>query len=291
VPDSLALAGPLRRLESSGGWPPAVTAARPPSPGVVRSSAVLFANRVAPSWTLDASPSRPSTRPLPRSTGPPHQMTRVHPAMDQIPFRVPGLLSTIRPLGRSRLPWSFLPPSTASSSEPHVERLVHSRSGSTLRLSQPLSGFPASSSSTALFRAATVPEGLPSELSPHKAGDPSRGPLLPRGHPPVCRAHRSRSFTAGFPDSHALDAVARFPRRLWAPFPCTRTVHVPVTLDLERQSRPFRQLHPPRSLAPPVNPFAPTRVTPRQRAAALLGFYPSREPFQTSDPRPAPTSK
>jgi hypothetical protein len=67
-------------------------------------------------------------------------------------------------------------PSTASSSEPHVERIIHSRPGSTLRLSQPLSGFPASSSSTALFRAATVPESSLQSLPLTRSATPLEAP-------------------------------------------------------------------------------------------------------------------
>jgi hypothetical protein len=49
---------------------------------------------------------------------------------------------------------------------PMMKRAVLSLSGSALRLSQPLSGFLARSSSTALFRAATVPGHLPFRAFP-----------------------------------------------------------------------------------------------------------------------------
>jgi hypothetical protein len=105
--------------------------------------------------------------------------TRVHSAMVRIPYRVPHHLSTVRPAGRSRLPWSSRRPTTASSCKPHMKRTTRFRSGSALRFSQPLSGFPASSSSTALFRAATVPERPPSERSPHEDREPLSGSHAP----------------------------------------------------------------------------------------------------------------
>jgi hypothetical protein len=71
-------------------------------------------------------------------------------------------------------------------------------------------------------------------------------------------------IAAGFPDSHAFDAVAWFPPRLWAPFSRAET-RFPVPLGPSRRTAPFRQLHPLRSLDPPASPFTPTRVAPSRR--------------------------
>jgi len=69
-----------------------------------------------------------------------------------------------------------------------------------------------------------------------------------------------------FPRLPRLHAVARFLRRLWAPFRRSRRNAFPVTLGPSDETAPFRQLHPLRSLTPPANPFASTRVAPRQRS-------------------------
>ena len=78
------------------------------------------------------------------------------------------------------------------------------RPGSALRLSQPLSGLLASTSSTALFHAATVPELLPSERSPHE-----NRARLPAPHAPsqlstsVQRCTACGLITTSFTDAHA----------------------------------------------------------------------------------------
>jgi len=129
--------------------------------------------------------------------------------------------STVRPVGRIRPPLRFACPTTASSGQPLCG------TGCSIPAPVPLSGFlnlsaaSASSSSTALFRAATVPGLLPSEPSPHGDRVPlPRSLLLPCGYPPTCLTPLLRRLvTTGFPDARAFDAVAWFPRRLWAPFP------------------------------------------------------------------------
>jgi hypothetical protein len=170
-----------------------------------------------------------------------------------------------------------------------MERVVHAHPGSALRLSQPLSGFLATPSFAALFHAATVPRIFPSESSPHRNRAPLPGSLvLPYGYPPsVLRRHVPGLVTARFSDSRAFDAVARFPRRLWAPFSRTR----------EHASRsPWTQIvEPPRSTS-----FTRFRalillrvrshligVAPDQAAVPLLGFCPSRVLLTgASDPQP-----
>jgi hypothetical protein len=104
-------------------------------------------------------------------------------------------------------------------------------------------------------------------------------------------------IAAGFPDSHAFDAVAWFPRRLWAPFPRTEA-RFPVPLGPSRRTAPFRQLHPLRSLHPPASPFTPTRVAPSRRpilswVSASLKRSPSTprdlEPAQARGPEHSPS--
>ena len=94
-----------------------------------------------------------------------------------------------------------------------------SHSGSALRFSQPLSGFLASSSSTALFRAATVPGGPPSELSPRSDRVPLSRPLAPSQlstSVPGCAP--ARPFASCFPDAHACTQLPGSPVDYGIPF-------------------------------------------------------------------------
>jgi hypothetical protein len=101
----------------------------------------------------------------------------------------------------------------------------------------------------------------PSELSPRRDRVPLSRPLAP---PQLSTAVPGRTparpFAARFPDSHARGAVAWFPRRLWVPFPRVARTRFPVALSRTGIDR-FRQLHLPRSFAPPANPFASSRRT------------------------------
>jgi hypothetical protein len=104
---------------------------------------------------------------------------------------------------------------------------------------------------------------------------PSRGHMLPCGHPPACLTTPPGPCHRRFPRRPRFHAVAWFPRRLWAPF-SRAEARFPVAPGPSDGTRPFRQLHPLRSLDPPARPHAPTRVAPCQRAVPLLGFCLSR---------------
>ena len=120
---------------------------------------------------------------------------------------------------------------------------------------------------------------------------PSRGHMLPCGYPPTCLTPPPGPFAAGFPDSHAFTQLPGSLRRLWTPFPRAEA-RFPVALDPSDGTRPFRQLHPLRSLDPPARPSASTRVAPRQRAVPLLGFCLSRAfSSHALGSRPARTSR
>jgi hypothetical protein len=149
-----------------------------------------------------------------------------------------------------------------------VRRVVHSHPGSAPRLSQPLSGLLASSSSTALFRAATVP-GLPSfrsEPSPRKR---SRTPLGAAYSPAVIH-RRAETRPPGFRYTTVVSPTPTLTRSRLDP-PRTR---VPFQRANSPPGRPgSRAAEPPRSASftcfevfvPPASPFAPPRASPRQR--------------------------
>jgi len=137
----------------------------------------------------------------------------------------------------------------------------------------PLTGFlnpsavSATPSSTALFRAAAVPELLPTELSPRKDRAPLSRPLAPL-----------RSSTRRTKDAPLGPYRLRFLRR---PRPRRSSQDPPQTMDSlsarpeDPASRspwvttdgvaPARQLHPLRSFTPSANPFASTQVALRRR--------------------------
>jgi hypothetical protein len=139
--------------------------------------------------------------------------------MDQTPYRVPRSFPTARSVPGTRLPWSFLtlqrhprvspvmrravpsPPRFRSQAFSTSQRLVQTRVPRPYFMPQPVPGF------------------LPSESSPRRNRAPLSGP-----HAPLQLSTRvpertiSGLITTGFPDSHAFDAVAWFPRRLWLLF-------------------------------------------------------------------------
>jgi hypothetical protein len=104
--------------------------------------------------------------------------------------------------------------------------LFHAHSGSALRLSQPLSGFPADSSSTALFHTATVRGLSPSELSPHEDRVYlSRGHMLPCSYPPGCEGSNDRRLiTTGFPDARTFGHACHVPPTAMGPLSTSRNL-------------------------------------------------------------------
>jgi hypothetical protein len=160
---------------------------------------------------------------------------------------------------------------------PYGTGTTRANPGSALRFSQPLSGFLARSSSTALFHAATVPGLLPFRAFPPQGSVvPSRVPLAPAViHQPAERTPLGLIAT-GFPDSRALDALAVFP---------------PATMDsLSTSSRPLSGRPGPRADKPlvrlaspawkPTSPCESVRTNPANRASSRcsLGFFPFKDP-------------
>jgi len=142
-----------------------------------------------------------------------------------------------------RLP-GFPFPSTASLGGAPCEAGCHARLGSALRFSQPLSGFLATPSFAALFRAATVPGIPPSERSPRRDRLPLSGQL---GFPAVihrrAETHASTPYRPRFHRRPRLSASAWIPRRLWVPFRRAEA-RLLVALGVEPRDR----------LVPPASP-------------------------------------
>jgi len=238
-------------------------------------------------------------RAVPLAAGPPGRKTRDHPATSWFPFSVLSPpVSAVRPVGRSRPPWSLAPYNGIHGAAPLIDGVACSRRG-------PLSGFLnpsavfATPSSTALFRAAAVPELRPSERSPHE----DRGPL---SRPPAPLRSSTRSSVDAPPGPYR-------PRFHRLPRPRRGCLDPPQTMDSlstapeDTTSRSpwvtcdgaasVRQLHPLRSLPPFVSPFAPLRVAPQRRpllswASAPPAIIPSKpwslRPARARGPEHAP---
>jgi hypothetical protein len=98
--------------------------------------------------------------------------------------------------------------------------------------------------------------------------------------------HSPALFVDGFPDAHAQDAVARFPRPLWTPFP-QAYAHFPVALSPGRHSRPLPLASPTSKPCSPCESVRTDSGYPDPAADALLDFLLSRdllEPRSLSPP-------
>jgi hypothetical protein len=154
-----------------------------------------------------------------------------------------------------------------------LKRAVLSLSGSALRLSQPLSGFLAHSSPTALFHAATVPRHLPFRAFPSQR---SCTPLEATGSlaviHPGARARYHVTFRLLF---HRLPRTRRSRQVPQQTMGSLSTCHKGPLPDLP-ESRSLRsrfpRLHLPRSFAPSANPFSPSRRTGFRRSLLSWSF-------------------
>jgi len=100
-----------------------------------------------------------------------------------------------------------------------MERVFQPSPGSTLRFSQPLSGFRATKYHGLISCRYQFLGCLPSKLSPRKDRSPLSGPLTPLQLSTRPRKRdTSNLITSRFTDAHAVCAVAWIPSRLWVPF-------------------------------------------------------------------------
>jgi hypothetical protein len=171
-------------------------------------------------------------------------------------------------------------PPTASLAQAPYEAGRQTHLGSARRISQPLSGFQANSSFTALFRAATVPGILPSECSPHENRAPLSRPLAPlRSSTSVQKRTAQDLITVGFPDSHTYARLPCSPNDYELPFVTPKRASRSPWVSNDGTDS-FRQLHPLRSLDPPMSPFASVRVAPNRRSLlSWVSAPPEHSPF------------
>lgn len=216
----------------------------------------------------------------------PPRRVEVHSLLELIPSRVPRDLLTVRPVGRIRLP-EVPRPFNDILELARCETGCQPRLGSALRFAPPLSGFLAGSRSAAFFRAARRSwASSPSESLLQGSAHPSRGRLLPCGHPPTCRDAPPEALSPPVSPTPAR-AVAWIPGRLWAPFPRARSgLREPRLASAIRVALPGppgpRAAEPPRSAGftrfeaffLPASPGVPARVAPVGDASSSPGVSP-----------------
>lgn len=168
-----------------------------------------------------------------------------------------------------------LVPSTASLARAPYEVGCQLHPGSALRLSQPLSGFLASTKFVALFHATASSWDPPFRVFPSQR---ARTPLGVACFPAVIhrrsKTHRSTPCRSRFPRRPHSRAVAWFLRKLWAPFPRTRMIASRLPWVSNSEAASSRRLHLPRSLLPPANPFVLCPGCPEQSSRYSPGFPP-----------------
>jgi hypothetical protein len=178
-------------------------------------------------------------------------------------------------------------PSTASSCKPHNEAGCRAHSGSALRFSQPLSGFLANSSSTALFRAATVRDRNLQSIPLNNGRAPLPRPLasllLSTG---VQNTRRPRPYCLRFPrPPHPKVQKPGFPGDYRLPFHRRETCF-PVTLGQNQRTRvrsaSFTNCE---AFIPLSSPFTTIRVAPNRRSLLSWRSAPLKFVPQTSEPR------
>jgi hypothetical protein len=215
---------------------------------------------------------------FPPATGPQRFATLVHTPVELSPSRA-ACLPTALPTRRLafRLPQVLGPFNGIPRACPTVRRVVRPRLGSALGFSQPLSGFLAVPSFAAMFRAATVPGILPSELSPRRDRVPlSRPPCSPAVIHQHAIVHRLCALSPPVSSTPTLTRSCLSPRDGYelpfhGPRPASRLLWAPSS-----RITTFCQLHLLRSFPPPTSPFSTSPGCPVLVADTLLVLFPSR---------------
>jgi hypothetical protein len=190
-------------------------------------------------------------------------------------------LTTSRPSDPSVGPTSLRfrrPTTTSPESAPYGTGVRPPRPGPARRFSQPLGGFLANPSLRPCFMP-LPPLGHLSlqSLTPQESLHPSRGRLLPRGHPRASTRAARGLVAAGFTDACPISgALAGIPPRRAANF--QRASHGWLTPRSPSTARdglaPSRTVHPPRSFDPPAKSALPTPRVSSQEQPCSPGISP-----------------
>jgi len=200
----------------------------------------------------------------------PNRAIRVHPALDQIPYRVPHHLPAVRPVGRTSSHEVPAPCDDVTRISPVWSGFRPPRPGPALRFSQPRGGFLADPSLRPCFvPLPSLGSPLPSEL--HLAGiaAPLSGPPAPLRSSPRACVRRRGLVTSGFAD--ALPGLPGLlpvsPRSYGCPFSVRAMVRPASRSPWTARGglTPDHAVHPLRSLDPPATSAPPTpRVSPQE---------------------------
>jgi hypothetical protein len=157
---------------------------------------------------------------------------------------------------------------------PIMKRAVHSRLGSALRLSQPLSGFLATPGLRGLVSCRNRSWDLPPECSPRKDRRASRRRLAPL---PLSTRLPWRAALVLSPLVSPTPTLSRsclVPPATMSSLSTCPKARFPVALDSNSETALYSALHRLRSLDPLTNPFAIDSSCPSPTADTLLGFSP-----------------
>jgi hypothetical protein len=117
---------------------------------------------------------------------------------------------------------------------------------------------------------------------------PSRGRWLPRGYPPTLQTPLPGPCHRWFPRHPRSRAAARFPQRLWAPFPRAEA-RFPVPLGPSNGTRPSRQASSTSKLCSSCESVHAAMSCPTTSGRSSPGFFLSRVfASHTSEPRTRP---
>jgi len=171
--------------------------------------------------------------------GPPYRKIQVHSTVGSIPFRVSHHLSTARSADRVGLPWSFPALQRHPRTSPILERDVPFPPRFRSQAFSTSQRFPGKFEFHGLISCRNRSWTFSFRVFPHKACDPlSRIPTPAQFSTDVQKRTSRPLVTLDFPKRPRRNAVAWFPRELWAPFPPDRS-DFPVTLEDERFNRSF----------------------------------------------------
>ena len=173
------------------------------------------------------------------------------------------------------------------------EENCHIPLGSTLRFSQPLSGFVASlkiCGPVSCRNRSWDPalQSLPLAASAH----PSRGRLLPCSYPPTCETELLETLSPPVSPTPTLSRSCLVPPTTMSSLSTNQNACIPVALGLMQRSRSVPPASPTSKLCSPCESVRTGSSCPEPAAVTLLGSCPSRAfSVLASDPSTRPNPK